>query len=138
VQPKNLLILVPLKRRALRSYPWTSKYEPVNQKMTESRRKRHQSLKAVYGSLYSNVSRLLREADPIGLIAMGAPDDEYDPEVSTILPRLREANTAVDVQRIVHEEFVRWFGADIAGPITDYADIAERMWGTWLDCGRCV
>ena len=106
--------------------------------MTESRRKRHQSLKAVYGSLYSNVSRLLREADPIGLIAMGAPDDEYDPEVSTILPRLREANAAVDVQRIVHEEFVRWFGTDIAGPITDYADIAERMWGTWLDCGRCV
>jgi len=27
----------------------------------------------------------------------------------------------------VHEEFVRWFGADIAGPIMDYADIAERM-----------
>ena len=52
--------------------------------MTEGRRKRCQSLKAVYGSLYSHVSRLLREADPLGLIAMGAPDDEYGPEVSTI------------------------------------------------------
>jgi hypothetical protein len=104
--------------------------------MTESSRKHRQSLKAVYGSLYSDVSRLLREADPIGLIAIGAPDDEYDPEVSTILPRLRETNTVVDVQRIVHEEFVRWFGADIAGPLTDYADVAERIWGTWLDCSR--
>jgi hypothetical protein len=104
--------------------------------MTEGRRKRRQSLKAAYGSIYSDVSRLLREADPIGLIAMGAPDDEYDPEVSTILPRLREANSAVDVQRIVHEEFGRWFGADIAGPITGYADVAVRMWGTWLDCGQ--
>ena len=80
--------------------------------MTEGRRKRRQSLKAAYGSLYSDVSRLLREADPIDLIAIGAPDDEYDPEVSTILPRLREANAAADVQRIVHEEFVQWFGAD--------------------------
>ena len=104
--------------------------------MTEGRRKRRQSLQAAYGSLYLDVSRLLREADPIGLIAIGAPDDEYDPEVSTILPRLREANAAVDVQRIVHEEFVRWFGADIAGPITGYADVAERIWGTWLDCGQ--
>src|SRR5882672_1942807 len=101
--------------------------------MAESSRQRRQSLKAAYGSVYLAVSRLLREADPIGLIAMGAPDDEYDPEVSTILPRLREANAAVDVQRIVHEEFVRWFDADIAGPITDYADVAERIWGTWLD-----
>jgi hypothetical protein len=75
--------------------------------MTEGRRKRSQSLKAAYGSLYTNVSRLLREADPIGLIAIGAPADEYDPEVSTILPRLREAKAAGDVQKIVHEEFVQ-------------------------------
>ena len=106
--------------------------------MAESSRQRRQSLKAAYGGLYSEVSRLLREADPIGLITMGAPDDEYDPEVSTILPRLREANAAVDVQRIVYEEFGRWFGADIAGPLTDYANVAERIWGTWLDCSRRV
>ena len=104
--------------------------------MTEGRRKRSQSFKAAYGSLYANVSHLLREADPLGLIAMGAPADEYDPEISTILPRLREANAAGDVQRIVHEEFVQWFGADIAGPLTGYADVAERIWGTWLACSR--
>ena len=106
--------------------------------MTEGRRKRSQSLKAAYGRLYAYVSRLLREADPIGLIAMGAPADEYAPEVSTILPRLREAKAAVDVQRIVHEEFLRWFGVDLVGPLTDYADVAEKIWGTWLNCGQCV
>src|SRR5262245_60733127 len=104
--------------------------------MTEGRRKRSESLKAAYGNLYADMSRLFREADPMSLIAMGAPDDEYDPEVSTILPRLREARTAADVQRIVHEEFVRWFGADLVGPLTDYAEIAERIWGTWLDCAQ--
>jgi hypothetical protein len=89
-------------------------------------------LKAEYGGLYSDVSHLLREADPIGLIAMGAPHDEYEPEVSTLLPRLHEANAAGDVQRIIHEEFVRWFDADIAGPISGYADVSERIWRVWL------
>jgi hypothetical protein len=106
--------------------------------MTEGRQKQSQLLKAAYGSLYAAVSRLLREADPVSLIAIGAPDDEYDPEVSTILPRLREARAAVDVQRIVHEEFVRWFGADLIGPLTDYAEVAEKIWGTCLDSGQCT
>ena len=106
--------------------------------MSEGRRKRSQAFIAAYGSLYADVSRLIRAADPIGLIAMGAPDDEYDPEVSTILPRLREAKAAVDVQRIVHEEFVRWFGADLIGPLADYAEVAEKIWGTWLDRGQCA
>lgn len=104
--------------------------------MTEGRRKRRESLEVAYGSLYSDVSRLLRKADPIGLIAMGAPDDEYGPEVSTILPRLREANSAADVQRIVYEEFVQWFDAKIVGPITDYADVSEEIWETWLNFKR--
>lgn len=100
--------------------------------MTERPQERRGLLKAEYGRLYSEVSRLLREADPIGLIAMGAPDDEYEPEISTLLPRLREANAAGDVQRIVHEEFVRWFDANIAGPISGYADVSERIWRVWL------
>lgn len=104
--------------------------------MTEDRRTRRQSLTAAYGSVYAQVSRLLHEADPIRLIAIGAPDDEYDPEVSTILPRLPEANSAGDVQKIVHKEFVRWFDADIAGPLTGYADVAQQIWDAWLDDGR--
>jgi len=63
--------------------------------MTEGHRKRQKALKAAHGRLYTEVSRLLREADPIRLITIGAPDDEYDPEVSTILPRLREAHLRI-------------------------------------------
>jgi hypothetical protein len=74
--------------------------------MSEGRRKRQVSLKEAHGALYTEVSRLVREADPIRLISRGTPDDEYDSEVSTILPRLHEAKSPEDVQRIVHEEFV--------------------------------
>jgi hypothetical protein len=92
--------------------------------MTEGRRKRQKTLKATHGRLYTEVSRLLREADPIRLITIGAPDDEYDPEVSTILPRLCETHSATDVGKIIHEEFVHWFDADIAEPISHYAEVA--------------
>ncbi len=96
--------------------------------MIEGRRKRQVSLEAEYGALYVEVSRLVREADPIRLISRGAPDDEYDPEVSTILPRLREAKSPEDVQRIVHEEFTHWFSAEIAGAAAEYAAVSERIW----------
>ena len=96
-----------------------------------SRADRQKSLKDAYGELYVQVSRLVREADTIGLIAIGTPKDEYDVEVRTILPRLREATSARDVQRIVHEEFVHWFGAEIAGPAKIYATVSEEIWKTW-------
>lgn len=99
--------------------------------MSEGRRKRQASLEAEYGMLYTEVSRLMREADPIRLIGIGAPEDEYDVEVRTILPRLREAKSPDDVQRIVHEEFAHWFGAEIAGPAAQYADVSKNIWEAW-------
>ena len=47
--------------------------------------------KRQFAALREAVSRALRDADPIGLIEGGAPVDEYDPEVGTVLPRLRGA-----------------------------------------------
>lgn len=96
--------------------------------MSKNRKKRQESLKALYSALYIEVSRLLREADSIRLIEIGAPDDEYDPEVSTILPRLREAKSPADVERILHEEFCHWFGAETAGPTAHYAAVSNEIW----------
>jgi hypothetical protein len=81
--------------------------------------------------LTAAVDRILREADPIGLIAIGAPQNEYQGELRTIVPRLSESNSATDVQRIVHEEFVRWFGARTAGPASRYAALSRRIWEAW-------
>jgi hypothetical protein len=84
--------------------------------------------KAKFLMLREAVSQMLRETDPIGLIGCGAPLDEYDPEVGTILPRLRGATSASDIHRIVHEEFVRWFGAETAGGPEAYEQTAQRIW----------
>jgi len=75
---------------------------------------RRRLLKAEYSWLYDDIESLLFRHDPIG-INLETNTDEYDPEVRTILPRLRGCASSDDVCCVVHEEFVRWFGAEIAG-----------------------
>lgn len=47
------------------------------------------------------------EVDPIGLLACGCPDDEYDPEVEDLI-KWREPVTPERVAEV----FVRWFGPE--------------------------
>jgi len=81
-------------------------------------------------ALREAVSEALRNSDPIGLIQGGAPLDEYEPEVGTILPRLRTATSSGDVRTILYVEFVNWFGLEVAGDIQDYQEAAEDIWAT--------
>jgi hypothetical protein len=60
-----------------------------------------------YQDLHRALTQLMYRHDPLKLAAAGAPKDEYAPEVGSIIPRLKDANTPDDVRRIVHEEFVR-------------------------------
>jgi len=87
-------------------------------------------LKAEYGELYESISSLLFRHDPVG-INFEENTDEYDTETGTILPRLRSCGSASDALRVVHEEFVRWFGADTAGPEAHYSQIASEIWQSW-------
>ena len=98
--------------------------------MTSKREKiqaERRALRREYGELYDHVSQLLFNWDPIG-INFEVNTDEYEPEVSTILPRLRSCTSAEDVQRVVHEEFCRWFDADMAGPLEKYERIGHDIW----------
>jgi hypothetical protein len=84
--------------------------------------------KAYFNALRTVVAEALREADPVRLLEIGAPADEYDPEIGTILPRLRTASSAEEVRTMLHEEFVRWFDADPAGSAEAYDGAAQRIW----------
>ena len=93
-------------------------------------REERRRLQAEYGELFEAVAALLFRHDPIG-INFDENTDEYDPEVGTILPRLHTCGSADDVLRVVHEEFVRWFGPGSAGPQECYAVIAGEIWEVW-------
>lgn len=87
-------------------------------------------LKQQYPDLYAKLSKILFDHDPIGLNAGDNPE-EYEPEVDTILPRVLEAKSTEEMLDIVHEELVRWFDDDFAGPKTRpvYQQMAEAVWG---------
>jgi hypothetical protein len=97
--------------------------------MNQDRKK----LKAQYQALYTEVESILFKHDLIG-INFEYNTDEYDPEVGTILPRLKEANCKEDVASIIYEEFVRWFDEDIALDKENpaYIAMATEVWETWL------
>jgi hypothetical protein len=90
-------------------------------------------LKAEYGELFNAVTSLLFHVDPIGIAFDNENQDEYDPEAGTILPRLKTCKSAGDALRVVHEEFVRWFGVSTAGPQEHYRTIAAEIWQLWLN-----
>jgi len=80
-------------------------------------------LKARYDELYADVAALLFRHDPIG-INFEDNTDEFEPEAGTILPRLRDGQSASDVTRVVHEGFERWFSKLDAGPVDRHEGIA--------------
>jgi len=84
----------------------------------------------IYGELFDEVSALLFRHDPIG-INFDDNTDEYDPETRTILPRLHECCSDVDVLKVVLEEFRRWFGDDIRKDRANYRQIAADIWDLW-------
>lgn len=93
------------------------------EEMIEEKRR----LKAEYRELFDQVAELLFRHDPQG-INYQTNTDEYESEAQTILPRLRSCHSEDDVLRVVHEEFVRWFGVDDAGTQQQYVNIAKEIW----------
>ena len=88
---------------------------------------------ACYQRLVAAVERAINDADPIRLLGVGAPADEYSPEIGTILPRLAGVQDVSDVTNVLHEEFVRWFDRRIAGPMETYEAPAHRIWAAILE-----
>ena len=85
-----------------------------------------------YQDLVAAVERSINEADPIGLLAGGAPSDEYAPEIGTIIPLLTKAHRPDDVTGVLHTEFLRWFGERTAGPRQAYEAPARQIWDVLL------
>ena len=83
-----------------------------------------------HGPLFDACVREFYRTDPIH-VAPHAPLDEYEPQVHTVLPRLGECTGQADVQRVLHEEFVKAFGPELAGPIGRYSTLSYTVWALY-------
>ena len=87
-------------------------------------------LRTEYGELFDSVAEVLFRHDPIG-INFTHNTDEYYPEVRTILPKSKTCTSAKEVMSVVHQEFLKWLGSDLAGPEDVYLRIAEEVWALY-------
>jgi hypothetical protein len=85
---------------------------------------------ATQRDLVTEVSRILFEADPIG-INFESNTDEYDAEAETVVIGLAGARSADDVRSLTHEAFVQWFDPQTAGPAERYTSVAAAIWDAW-------
>ena len=91
---------------------------------------RRLELDLAYERLWQYVSAALFRLDPVGL-DFETNTDEYDMEARSIVRRLRDAVDVAEVQRIVHDEFVRAFDTVEAGPPGRYAAVASEIWAIY-------
>jgi hypothetical protein len=85
-----------------------------------------------YRKLYLDIEEILFRCDPMGMSSKGNKT-KYDPEVETILPRLKESKSESDVRKIIREEFIRWFGAAATADNSSnrYEEAARDVWAAW-------
>lgn len=80
------------------------------------------------------IRRIINEADPEGLLAMGCPKDEYDPEIRAIHEKLQSGSPRSPVECANIVAFVWfWFFGDATKPIQFHPcafDIGRNIWAS--------
>jgi len=96
-----------------------------------------------YGSLFFELRNIVNEYDPMDLMQYGV-EDEYDPEVATIIFQLQLGLNTDQIHEIVYQEFVRWF-EPVAGKRENYEQLslAISRWlqenkARWKECAQQV
>ena len=98
-------------------------------RMKETISRRHLFKRQLH-PLRTAVATAIAKADPVKLLELGAPGDEYQQEVDGILRRLTGAQSKDAVRAAIHEEFESRFGADLAGIPERYDEPAAAIWAS--------
>ena len=80
----------------------------------------------------SQLNELLCEWDPIGVMTVGAPRDEYDCLIGPLLTLLQSGGTVTDIERNLRTEIVNHFG--LSSEHYDFLVVAKRL-RAWFDRG---
>jgi hypothetical protein len=88
------------------------------------------SIKAKYGNNFYELREIINKNDPIGLISMGAPEDEYEAEVKTIIVQLDRIKNKEETLDLIYSEFEKWFGN--AGKKENFRKMASEI-NMWLE-----
>ena len=80
-------------------------------------------------SLFTLIKNVIDKYDPIGLLSIGAPDDEYIPEVKELTPLIKKDMTEQELSTLIRDVFVKMFEMTIDKDLCDNMahEITEKM-----------
>src|SRR5579883_2000621 len=93
-------------------------------------REQRARLRQDYSGLYETFVWLFADYDPMGLIHMGAPSNEYNLEVDVVLSHLLEAREASDLAKITYKAFADCFGDTFDTPKMRSSVIVKTQFDT--------
>ena len=87
--------------------------------------------KADYNQALNAVKEVIHAWDPYGLLAGGAPSDEFDPEIAKLVTKVRTISTEEDAVRSIEEVFADFLGDD--GSKMEYKIIGKKLFENLLN-----
>jgi len=75
----------------------------------------------------NRIGDLIARLDPMGLLALGAPSDEYQPQARAIAAGIERCHSLQECQEIIWGTFVEHFG-ESAGPMENFRDLAIEVY----------
>ena len=77
--------------------------------------------------MYNNIKTLIDTWDPLGLLAMGCPKDEYESEIAEIQNLVHKEDSEEKIAETVHQIFSNYFGEIFDRTIEDCKSIAKQI-----------
>ena len=91
-------------------------------------------LKTEYKRQHQELTKIINEWDPYGLLDGGAPSDEFAHEVSKILTELKKATSVDEVAQIVANVFTENFGEEFL--IKDCENVSKEIFVWYQNVGK--
>jgi hypothetical protein len=83
--------------------------------------------KAEYRSALSVVRTVIHQWDPYGLLAEGAPRDEFDREIASVVSQISRIKSSKDASRVVSRVFSSSFERNLFRP-DHCAEVGENLY----------
>lgn len=78
--------------------------------------------------IVSDITNIFNSHDPIGLLKMGAPEDEYKKEIKQIILQLINLKSQEDLLTVIYSVMVYCFTLNGAGNKESYTNLSQDIW----------
>lgn len=62
---------------------------------------------------YTQIQKIVNKHDPLRLLAIGCPKDEYNSEIKAINKLIKKGQTQKEIEAVLLKVFNKWFGKDL-------------------------